>query len=237
MHTALPAPRPARARLARTLRTLRGDQSGISVVEFALCLPVLLGLGMSGIEIAYLASVNMQVSQLALSVADNASRLGQTDNSAVTPVVAETDIDAVMFGAMQQGGSLNLQDHGRVILSSLEKDTASGKQYIHWQRCAGDLNQSSSYGNDSNRNGLTGPVLTGMGKAGRQVTASTGQAVMYVEVYYDYTPLFAGWIMRGQHISLKQEAAFLVRDDRNLTGGGGDGLTGNVADSETAATC
>jgi Flp pilus assembly protein TadG len=211
------------ARAGRALRSLLRDRAGVSVVEFALCLPVLMTLGMYGVEISHMVSVNMQISQLALSVADNASRLGQTDNSAVAPTVAETDIDAVMFGATRQGSALEFEQNGRVILSSLERHT-NGRQYIHWQRCVGELDRDSAYGNDSDLNGLTGTPLVGLGQTGRVVTANAGQAVMFVEVYYTYQPLF-GDMFTGPR-TFRHESAFVVRDDRELSGGGGDGLTG-----------
>lgn len=209
--------------LARLLR----DETGISMVEFGVSLPMLTALGMLGIEVTNMASAHMQVSQMALAVADNASRLGQTDNSAVVPTVAESDIDAVMFGAMKQGEALDFEANGRIVLSSLERDSGTGRQYIHWQRCAGDLDRDSAYGNDSDKSGLTGTILPGMGPAGRRVTAAAGQAVMYAEVYYTYQPIFAGDLAAG--VEFKQEAALIVRDDRNLSGGGGDGLTGTAA--------
>jgi hypothetical protein len=212
-------------RAARLLGRLRRDERGISVVEFAISLPLFSALAMYGLEISYMATVNMQVSQMALSVADNASRLGQTDNSAVPPTVNEADVDAVLGGALEQGSRLKFKQNGRIILSSLEKDTATSKQYIHWQRCSGDYtSKTSSYGNDGTNNGLGGTTLTGMGLPTKQVTANTGQAVMYAEVYYKYQPLF-GRLFVGQ-MTIKQEAAYIVRDDRNLAGGGGAGITG-----------
>jgi hypothetical protein len=171
-----------------------------------------------------MASINMQVSQLALSVGDNASRLGQTDNSAVAPTIAESDIDSVMFGALKQGAGFDCAENGRIVLSSLEKDPVSGKQYIHWQRCAGELDHGSNYGNDSNNNGLSGISFPdGLGKVGHMVKAGDDEAVMFVEVFYTYHPLFPGFFSDR---NFTREAAFVVRDDRDLDGGGGDGLTG-----------
>lgn len=211
--------------LAPASRRLARDRRGAAAIEFALSLPVLLLLGMYGAEVAHMASVNVEVSQLALSVADNASRLGQTDNSGVTPTIAETDVDAVLFGAIKQGATLQFATRGRVVLSSLEKDSATGKQYIRWQRCRGGLNRASAYGNDSDRNGLNGPEIAGLG-AGRQiVTAKSGSAVMFAEVFYEYRGLF-GSLYTGT-VVLKREAAFIVRDDRNLA----TGLTGGNSQS------
>lgn len=204
-------------RLARRAAALRESRSGVAMTEFALVLPILMAFGMYGLEIAYMASIEMQVSQLAVSVADNASRMEQTNNSGVTPSVTEADIDSVMDGAISQGSSFKLSDNGRIILTSLEKDATTSKQYIHWQRCRGSLAKSSAYGNQTNKNGLTGTPLTGMGPTGKRITAATGSAVMFAEVYYKYKGIFGDMFVKNK--TFKGEAAFLIRDIRNVTGG------------------
>lgn len=213
------------ARARNLLRSLSDDRSGATIIEFAFAMPLLGVLAFYGMDIGYMSSVNTQVSQLALSVADNASRLGQTDNSAVDPTILETDIDAVMYGAIQQGQGYDFENNGKIILTSFERDPATGKQYIHWQRCAGKLSRTSVYGNDTNKNGLTGTAFTGIGQPGHTVavpvTPSGGkpQAIMFVEVYYRYTPLLTGLFIKNSDVEFRQEAAVLVRDDRNLAGG------------------
>jgi Flp pilus assembly protein TadG len=213
------------ARVLAFAEALRRCRSGVATIELAICLPVLVTLGMYGTEIAYMAAANMKVSQLALSVADNASRLGQTDNSAVTPTVTEADVDSIMFGALQQGSTFDFENKGRVILTSLERDAFTGKQFIHWQRCVGNLSRTSSYGNDTTNNGLVGPTLAGMGAVGHRITANDGTAVMFAEVYYNYTGLFGTFFSRN--MVFKQEAGFIVRDDRNM----GPGITGAAGGS------
>ncbi|HUD30074.1 MAG TPA: pilus assembly protein TadE [Novosphingobium sp.] len=206
-------------RLIPLARRLRTDERAVSFMEFALILPILITLGFYGAELAYMATVNMQLGQLASSVADNASRLGQTDNSAVTPTVSETMVDSVMTGALVEGAGIKFESSGRVILSSLELDSATGRQYIHWQRCRGSLKTPSKYGGTGA--GLTGTKLNGMGNPA--ITANANSAVMFVEVYYTYQPLF-GTMFVGTP-SFRREAAFIIRDDRNLTPGvtGGNG--------------
>lgn len=211
----------ARARLA-------ADRGGVAAIELALCLPPLLLLGMYGAEIAYMASVNIEISQLALSVADNASRLGQTDNSGVTPTITQADVDAVLFGAIKQGEAFGFAEHGRIVLSSLERDSATGKQYIHWQRCRGGLARGSAYGNDSDRNGLSGPEIAGLGSGRQKVMAKSGSAVMFAEVYYQHRGLF-GTMYTGT-VAMEREAAYIVRDDRNLAAG----VTGTNSQSRCA---
>ena len=211
--------------LRNHLRGLQECQSGLSMIEFALILPVLMTLGIFGTEVAAMASARMQVSEIALSVGDNASRLGQTQNSGVTPTITELDIDSVMTGAIKQGDQIKFSQFGKIILTSLEKDTATGKQFIKWQRCRGSLTATSAYGNATTNNGLVGAPLAGMGNAGYLITAPTGSAVMFVEVYYNYQSLFGSLFVTSQ--SFKQEAAFIIRDRRNLT----PGITGTGGSS------
>ncbi|MCY1672172.1 pilus assembly protein TadE [Novosphingobium sp. SL115] len=192
-------------------------KSGVTIIEFALVAPFVLSIACYGVELAYLNTTDMKLSELALTLADNASRLGQTDNSAVTPTVTETDVNSVMLGAEEQGRTINIETRGRVILSSLERDATTGRQYIHWQRCLGDYNHQSAYGNDSTRNGLNGAVITGMGSGPTKIAASAGNAVMFVEIFYEYEGIFGEMFV--ENITMAKEGAFLVRDERNLTPG------------------
>ena len=118
-----------------------------------------------------------------------------------------------------------LDENGRVILSSLERDEDTGRQYIHWQRCSGGLDRSSDYGDDGDNNGLGISQIEGMGVPGRLISAPSGTAVMFAEIFFQFDRLFDD-IFVGD-TSFKKEAAFLVRDDRNLT----PGVTGNSGTS------
>src|SRR3546814_1196324 len=75
---------------------------------------------------------------------------------------------------------MDFKTHGRIILSSLERN-ADGGQQIHWQRCYGDLDVASSYGEAGD--GEEGTDFPGMGPDGAEVTAAAGAAVMFVAVY------------------------------------------------------
>lgn len=213
-------------RLGRLLRNNRGT----SLIEFAMTFPLISVMGMYGIELAYMASVNMQISQIALQVADNASRLEQTNNNTVAPTVTEVGIDSVMTGAIKVGERFNFTQNGRIILSSLERDPATGKQFIHWQRCAGSLMVPSAYGNDTNNNGLNGTTLNGMGSGATKIQAASGVAVMFVEVIYDYQGIFGTLFV--ENTRFRQEASYIVRDIRDLRPSNQSGVTGGGGNSE-----
>ncbi|MBK9010195.1 TadE/TadG family type IV pilus assembly protein [Novosphingobium sp.] len=229
--SSLPSVRQRRAgRFSRLVASLIQSSSGVAAIEFAMILPLFTGLGMYGIEIAYMSSVNMRISQIALEIADNASRMEQTNNSTIAPTVTEADIDSVMIGATTEGENFDFATNGRVILSSLERDPVTGKQFIHWQRCAGELNVQSDYGNDSTRNGLNGGTITALGRGPTKVTAPPGIAVMFVEVFYDYEGIFGTLFVENQRF--KQEAAYLVRDVRDLRAASLPGVTGVGGNSQ-----
>jgi hypothetical protein len=228
--------------IRRALRALRSDTSGMAFVEFALALPFVLGISMAGIELTFYTIAKMRMSQLALHIADNGARIG-TSTDTTDPQISETNINDLLTGANLQSGSLQLFGRGRVIVSSLEPDPDNaGKYYIHWQRCKGLKNSTPGYGTAGVTSGAnSGKNMTAMGPTGRQVTAPSDGGVMYVEIYYDYKPVFFTRVAPSS--TIKEVAAMTIRDKRDFYGNDPDGAgsqrgTGiyNV-ENATAASC
>ncbi|MEW4447935.1 hypothetical protein [Qipengyuania sp. JC766] len=199
--------------LPRLLRRLRASQSGAAALEFALAAPLLLGAGLYGVETANLAVTQMRISQVAVLLADNGSRVGE--NSLLGEVkIFESDVNDVLQGAHLQGGdNFGLYEHGRVIISSLQVlDDTEDQQYIHWQRCKGKKRVVSSYGveDDGRSSGLPG-----MGPAGEEIYAIKDEAVIFVEVQYDYQPIVSKTFANVE--TLSAIAAFNVRANRDLS--------------------
>jgi Flp pilus assembly protein TadG len=213
--------------LVRTLRLtkkrLASDKSGLVLLEFAFSMPLVLMIGLYGIEIANLALTNMKVSQIALNLADNASRVGLLNNVNIEQL-REVDVNDILQGTRNQGDSIDLTTNGRVIISSLETDGA-GTQRIHWQRCVGLKNgvgYDSSYGTtivtagtDTQPSNAGTLAPTGMGDAGQQVTAPSKGGVMFVEVNYLYQPIVGNWLLGVSRIHYV--ASYVVRDNRDFT--------------------
>lgn len=203
------------AALPRRLRSLRqqltADTSGVAFVEFAFTAPIVLAMGMLGTETAYFVITHMQVSQVAMQVADNASRVGEQDVLTARKVY-ESDINESLVGAEKLGETFGIFERGRVIISSLQRN-ADGGQWIAWQRCRGAKVFDSSYGEEGD--GASGTGFQGMGEPGNIITASNGTAVMFVEIAYDYDSLTPFDIYDGR--TIRYTAAFNVRDSRDLT--------------------
>ena len=199
-------PIPLRRRLPVTglLARLRASRSGIALTEFAISLPIFVTLLFGGLEIISLVMAHMRMSQVAISVADNAGR--------VRTKIDEADIYEVFAGANLVGGG-DFHRDARVILSSLEPNKQTGSragQMITWQRCYGALPVSPRYGAEGTGKNDNSLAL-GMGSLNSRIRAAEGTAVMFAEVSYRYTPRILPSIV-SNGIDLRYESAFNVRE-------------------------
>jgi Flp pilus assembly protein TadG len=189
---------------------LRHCNAGISIVEFTTAAPVLILLGTTGLEISNYVSVTRKVNDLTALVADNGSRMG-SNAMLVNKAITETEINDLFEGAKLQSAGLNVESNGRIILSSVELN-ADGGQTLKWQRCTGSLSHVATVGEQGD--GATGTDHDSFGEE-EGVAAVSGDAVMLVEVAYDYKPLVG--IVPFSFGKITEQAAFNVRDDRDLT--------------------
>ena len=220
---------PRLERIRTAVRSLRDCTSGLALTEFAFSLPVLLTLGLFGLETANLAMAHLRVSQIAVLTADNASRVRDS--------IDEADIVELFTGAKMSGAGINFAQNGRIVLSDLEYNGT--RQWLRWQRCDGALNVAPSYGRPKTAGGTdivngtevynsdrqttssnpSSPTMsaipsTGMGPTGNQITAQNdGTAVMMVEVTYNYQPIIPNSFL--SNIQIRYESGFQVRQRTN----------------------
>lgn len=195
-------------RAARFAARLGRDDGGLALLEFALSLPVLVTLGLVGLETANLAMAHLRVSNIAMIASDNAARVRDS--------IDEANVIELLTGAKMTGDSIRFRQNGRIILSSIEPNTAgaggaSTGQWIRWQRCDGAKVVTSNYGPQGT--GQTNNSLQSVGPAGNTISASSGTAIMMVEVVYDYQPLVSNSIFGAR--TIRYESAFNVRQRTN----------------------
>ncbi len=208
------------------MRALRDCTSGLALTEFAMSLPVLLTLGLAGLETANLAMAHLRVSNIAMLTADNASRIRDS--------IDEADVIELFIGAKMSGANIDFAQNGRIVLSNVETcdsdgnnghgnsagndcsnpaggggSNRDGKQWIHWQRCDGAKQYVSRYGGE----GAGG--IDYIGTAANPITALPGTAVMVAEVSYNYQPIVPNSFLQGRVI--RYESAFNVRQRTNHT--------------------
>ena len=222
-------PPPLAAHFARALGDCR---SGVAFLEFAFALPVVLALGLLGLETANYAMANLRVSQIAMLTADNAARVRDS--------IDEGDIVELFTGAKMSGSNINFAQNGRIILTDLEQSSNGTKQWVRWQRCDGALsytptpaalrpqtsggsnitNGTEIYGTDR-QTASTSPSseakasLTSVGSGSNVISAQAGTAVMVVEVAYNYQPIIPNSFLQGKQITYV--SAFNVRQRTDQT--------------------
>lgn len=196
------------------LLSLARNNRAVAAIEAAIVMPLILLIGFGGMELANYVMTHSRLSQAALGVADNASRIG-----GITGRVRESDVQEVFVGAQLQTDGLDWENRGRIILSSLEERTVDNvkRQKIRWQRCMGGLAVNSAYGAAGKDLGLSNDSSSGMGPTGNKLKVSGDTAIMFVELFYDYRPMVMSNIIGTQR--MQYTAAFNIREARDLEGG------------------
>lgn len=202
------------ARVARIARRIAREDGAISAVEFAMCAPLLMTVGLGSIELANMTLTYTRVSQVAIQVADSTSRAKQATGTNGA-MMREYDVNDALSQVDLVYPGLKVFTQGRVIISSLEQNSGGG-QWIYWQRCKGAYTTGiSKYGTQGT--GSTGNSFAGMGPTGTVVTADPQSAIMFVEVYYQYQPIFFNIGGAATSPTIYRAAAMYVRDDRDLS--------------------
>lgn len=183
-------------------RHLWASQSGLALIEFAYALPFLILLTFGGTELANIAITHARVSAITSMTADGVAR--------VRDRIDENDINDAIIGAKYAAESLDLTGRGRIIISTVEDNAATTTpttdQVVTWQRCKGIKSVAAAQ-----TIGTEGQVLaTGMGPSGRQISATPGNPVIVVEIFYDYKPIMSDMFFGP--ITIHYMSAFSVRD-------------------------
>lgn len=192
------------------------DARGVSVIEFAIGLPVFLTAIMGGLEVANMAITQQRVAEIASEVAENAARgTGQID---------ESDVAQIMTGARLAAEGTAILENGRIVLSSVRLNASRNGQWIEWQRCEGaDGTVRSKFGDQGK--GKTDASLQRVGPA-PGLRAVDGVDIMVVEVRTRYRPLIgnAFSLVSGKS-DLQAVSAHVVRDRTTFSIKNDAGLT------------
>lgn len=210
------------------VRKLIDDRSGLALTEFAFSLPILLSLMVGGAELSNYAVTQSTISQLAVQVADNATRIGTKDASQVY-YVSESQVNDILEGAALHAANLDIYGtheengqqvgNGMVVISNVAEMAAktpdNEPQYeITWQRCRGSGDYSPQYGDHGETSGKN--ILVGIGPQGQKAAPpSRDTDLLFVEIYYRYQPIFVNRRAIRGYSDIRATASMLVRDNRS----------------------
>ncbi len=131
--------------LNRFIRRLRRDQRGLSFVELAFTMPVLILLLTGGLELANYTMARMKVTRVATTLADL---------TAQSPVgVLESQISDLFLAANMITNPMNILEDGRIYITAVRGGGSNVGNSILWQRCDGNkVTVTSEIGSNNNKN-------------------------------------------------------------------------------------
>jgi Flp pilus assembly protein TadG len=189
--------------MRRSLRRLSRDRSGVAMIEFAVGLPIFLGMLITGLETVNLIFAHQQVSRIAISTADLAARYRAS--------IDEADVKQLFLGARLSADTLDFSKNGRLILSSVMRNNANSGHWVRWQRCEGQLTGIASVIGieDAGKTNTTIPSVRYSAGASTGMVLSPGDDVMAAEATYEYQPIF---LASFKGIRIRYAASFMARE-------------------------
>lgn len=121
------------------LARLRRDTRGVAFIEFALILPMFVGVTVAGIEVANVMLVNMRIQRLATQMANMVAQRGASQRP-----LSEDQVYDVLAAMDVAAAPLDLRNNGRIVLSAVlgedtNADNVADVSRIKWQRFDGGL--------------------------------------------------------------------------------------------------
>ena len=148
----------------------------MSLVEFALVVPICSLLILGGTEVARYVLLNQKLDRLATSVSD---LIAQED------AVSAAELTNIFEAAPNLTWPFNVQTNGRIIVSSIGQ--VSGQTRVLWQRqCPGNGCSWSGTPTFTSRIG----TQSGLATMPSGLTVSSTDNVIVAEVFYNFTPFF-----------------------------------------------
>ena len=203
--------------IAAALRNLRRDTRGVSIVETALWLPLVIMAGMGGMEYTNFVLANQKLERISAIAADTIARntLAASENSFHDVFEAVERLDA----------PFDVKESGRTILTGVIGVNQDGEvvNKVVWQRCGGNkttiVSQIGSEWTATSDFG-EGPDVT----LPNGVVLQQNQMVVVAEVGYEYKPLInlVHIRQRGDGI-IRQRSMYVTRGQAipNITPIGG----------------
>ena len=130
---------PMRTRLARCLTAFRRDQAGVSALEFAFVLPLMLTIYIGSFELSQGLSAKTKVSQTARTVTDLVSRSGTTTPPCTAPCISASQMSDIFQATNTIMSPFTISTAQFVLVVSTINIDANGNTTIA-QSCASDGN-------------------------------------------------------------------------------------------------
>ena len=173
------------ARHRRVLRRFCGDRSGVSAVEFALILPIMVTFYLGSVELGNGLAVQFRTTLAARTVADLTSQYTTIDTATMTQILGAASSVVTPYSASNM----------TVVVSEVTTTNSTGSAKVTWSAAA----------NSGSARTVGSPVTL----PSALQTLPTGTSLILGEVTYPYNPQF-GYVLTGT-INMYQSQYFYPR--------------------------
>lgn len=146
------------------------DRKGLTLVEFAFLVPIMVTITLCSIEIGRYALLNQKLQHAATSMADLAARDG---------ALTVAQLDSLFSAVPSITQPFDFASQGRAIVTSVHAADDDDPE-VYWQRGGGGTltatSQIGAPGNDAN--------------IPADLPARAGDTIIVAEIFYEYHPLF-----------------------------------------------
>jgi Flp pilus assembly protein TadG len=156
------------ARMRRPLRRFLADKRGVSAVEFAMLLPLMVTLYLGGVEVSSAVAIDRKVTLIARTLGDLVAQATSVDNASMTSILSATT------AVMAPYSDANL----KIIVSSVQINS-QGVARVSWS---------------DTKNGTPRTVGSTVTLPAALNVAST--SLIWAEASYAYTPAI-GYVITG----------------------------------------
>lgn len=154
----------------RFWRRLMGDRRGSALVEFALTLPVLIVIGIGGLDFVMYLLLQQKLQNAAFSLADLAAR---------DKTLSAAELDNIFMSVQHVTRPFDFAAGGRATVSGISA-TTDQRPRVYWQRSgAGSLSAASRVGSAGSDANL--PANLGI---------KAGETIIAAELAFEFKPLF-----------------------------------------------
>jgi Flp pilus assembly protein TadG len=161
-------PRLLARRLSRQLRRLARDKRGISAVEFAMLLPLMMTLYLGGVEVSQAVAIDRKVTLIARTVADLIAQVTSVNATDMTNILAASTAVAAPYPDSKL----------KIVVSRVDIDSSSVAKVI-WSKT---------------KNGTARAVNSTVTLPTALTVANT--SLIWAETQYAYTPAI-GYVITG----------------------------------------
>ena len=149
---------------------LRGDERGVSALEFALILPIMVMFSAGTIEFGRLILLTQKVQNGAFIVADLTARDKE---------ICQGELDSIFLALNDLLSPFDVATNGQAVVTSLKGD-ADAQPIVQWQRAgAGTLDAESHLG-----------AVGDIAPLPDVLTIAENETIIVAEVFYAFQPLF-----------------------------------------------